>query len=72
MRAFLVGTSTDAKGQRPEGTGSFQDCEETGRAGEDNIRQEVSKGESEEVSGGQDLSCWVKESELNSQCLAGH
>lgn len=72
MRAFLVGTTTDAKAQRQEGTGSFQNCEETGRAGEDNVREEMSKDESEEVSGGQDLSCWAKESGLNSQSLAGH
>lgn len=43
----------------------------TGRAGEDSIRQQASKGESEEVSGGQDLSSWAKESGLNSQSLAG-
>lgn len=59
-----MGTTTDAKAQRQEGTG-------TGRAGEDNIRQQASKGESEEVNGGQDLSSWAKESGLNSPSLAG-
>lgn len=47
----MVGT--DAKTQRQEGTWSFQDCEETGRAGAENTRQEASKSEFEEVNGSQ-------------------
>lgn len=57
----------NAKAQRQEGTWGFQDCEETGIAGAENTRQEVSKGESKEVNTSQ----VIKESGLNCQSSAG-